>query len=55
LGFGQCLTHGTAGQTGDGPTAYRPSITPMRAVFFTYLVVIVSGITYFSVIGLTHH
>jgi len=27
----------------------------MRAIFFTYLVAIVSGITYFSVIGLTHH
>ena len=28
---------------------------PMRAMFISYLVLIVSGITYFSVIGLTHH
>jgi len=27
----------------------------MRAVFITYLVLIVAGLTYFSVVGLTHH
>jgi len=27
----------------------------MRALFVTYMVVIVSGIAYFTVIGLTHH
>jgi len=27
----------------------------MRAVFVLYLVLIISGITFFSVIGLTHH
>jgi hypothetical protein len=27
----------------------------MRVIFVTYLTVIVSGIVYFSVIGLTHH
>ena len=27
----------------------------MRVMFFTYLLVIACGITYFSVIGLTHH
>ena len=28
---------------------------PMRAVFVTYLLVIVAGLTLFTVIGLTHH
>jgi hypothetical protein len=37
------------------PTANRPSIAPLRAMFITYLVVIVSGIVFFSVIGITHH
>jgi hypothetical protein len=27
----------------------------MRAVFFAYLLLIVAGLTYFTVIGLTHH
>jgi hypothetical protein len=27
----------------------------MRAVFITYLLVIVAGLTFFTVIGLTHH
>jgi len=27
----------------------------MRAMFITYLVVIVAGLVYFTVIGLTHH
>jgi len=27
----------------------------MRAMFITYLVVIVAGLTYFTIIGLTHH
>jgi hypothetical protein len=27
----------------------------MRAVYFTYLAVIVAGLAYFTVIGLTHH
>jgi hypothetical protein len=27
----------------------------MRAMFITYLVVIVTGLVYFTVIGLTHH
>ncbi len=27
----------------------------MRAVFVTYLLVIVAGLTYFTIIGLTHH
>jgi hypothetical protein len=29
--------------------------TAMRAVFVTYLLVIVAGLTYFTIIGLTHH
>jgi hypothetical protein len=33
----------------------RNTIGSMKAMFYAYLVVIVSGITYFSVIGLTHH
>ena len=28
---------------------------PMRAMFVTYLVIIVAGLTYFTVVGLTHH
>jgi len=27
----------------------------MRAIFVTYLLVIVAGLTYFTIIGLTHH
>jgi len=27
----------------------------MRAIFVTYLTLIVSGIVYFSIIGLAHH
>jgi len=27
----------------------------MRVMFITYLVVIVTGLVYFTVIGLTHH
>jgi hypothetical protein len=30
-------------------------VTGVRAMFVTYLVVIVAGLTYFTVIGLTHH
>jgi hypothetical protein len=30
-------------------------VIAMRAMFIGYLVLIVGGITYFSVIGLTHH
>jgi hypothetical protein len=37
------------------PTGPLPSILSMRAMFFTYLTVIVSGLVYFSVIGLAHH
>ena len=37
-------------------TAAAPSIPhAMRAMFYGYLTVIVSGIVYFSIIGLTHH
>jgi hypothetical protein len=28
---------------------------PMRAMFLIYVVVITAGITYFTIIGLTHH
>ena len=27
----------------------------MRAIFATYLLLIVAGLTYFTIIGLTHH
>ena len=27
----------------------------MRVIFLTYLVLIVAGLTYFTIIGLTHH
>jgi hypothetical protein len=36
------------------PWPLLPSLA-MRAVFYGYLTVIVSGIVYFSIIGLTHH
>ena len=28
---------------------------PMRAIFLTYLLMIVAGLTYFTIIGLTHN
>jgi hypothetical protein len=27
----------------------------MRVMFWTYILVIVAGLTYFTIIGLTHH
>ena len=33
----------------------RAGRLPVRVVFITYLLVIVAGLTYFTVIGLTHH
>jgi hypothetical protein len=33
----------------------RRSWTPMRAMFVVYLTLIVSGIVFFAVIGLTHN
>jgi hypothetical protein len=27
----------------------------MRAMFVTYLIVIVAGLTFFTIVGLTHH
>jgi hypothetical protein len=30
-------------------------VTGVRAIFVTYLLVIVAGLTFFTVIGLTHH
>jgi hypothetical protein len=32
-----------------------PKIRRVRAMFYGYLTVIVSGIVYFTVIGLSHH
>jgi hypothetical protein len=34
------------------PYGYRGG---MRAIFVTYLLLIVAGLTYFTIIGLTHH
>jgi hypothetical protein len=34
------------------PYGYRAG---MRAIFVTYLLLIVVGLTYFTIIGLTHH
>jgi hypothetical protein len=48
----------------EGPALCRPfgvrwllcgDEGPVRVVFITYLLVIVAGLTYFTVIGLTHH
>jgi hypothetical protein len=36
-------------------TAAAPTILIVRAMFYGYLTLIVSGIVYFSIIGLTHH
>jgi hypothetical protein len=33
----------------------RGNGAPMRAIFLTYMLVIVAGLTYFTIIGLTHH
>jgi hypothetical protein len=30
-------------------------VLAVRAMFITYLLVIVAGLTYFTIIGLTHH
>jgi hypothetical protein len=30
-------------------------VLSVRAMFITYLLVIVAGLTYFTIIGLTHH
>jgi hypothetical protein len=30
-------------------------VLAVRAIFVTYLLVIVAGLTYFTIIGLTHH
>ena len=37
----------------NGPSRGRRG--RMRAVFFAYLAVIITGLVYFTVIGLTHH
>jgi hypothetical protein len=30
-------------------------VSGMRVVFITYLLVIVAGLTFFTIVGLTHH
>jgi hypothetical protein len=30
-------------------------VARVRAVFVTYLIVIVAGLTFFTIVGLTHH
>jgi hypothetical protein len=30
-------------------------VAQVRAVFVTYLIVIVAGLTFFTIVGLTHH
>jgi hypothetical protein len=35
--------------------AQRGTDDPMRATFVIYLLVIVVGLTFFTVVGLTHH
>jgi len=46
-----CIQAGKRGRSDRGPAYDRR----VRVVFITYLVVIVSGITFFTVVGLTHH
>jgi hypothetical protein len=36
-------------------SVYRDRPVLMRAMFSIYLIVIVAGIAYFTIIGLTHH
>ena len=44
--------HGTDGR-GTRPVRAKPNA--MKAVFWTYVLVICIGLGYFTVIGLTHH
>jgi hypothetical protein len=37
------------------PAAPGATVEPMRAMFLIYLLAIVAGLAYFTVIGLTHH
>jgi hypothetical protein len=37
------------------PSGGGENLPPMRAMAFIWGVIIVGGITYFSIIGLTHH
>jgi hypothetical protein len=30
-------------------------VSAMRTIFVTYLLVIVAGLTFFTIVGLTHH
>jgi len=46
-----CIQARKLGRSDRGPAYDRR----VRVVFITYLVVIVSGITFFTVVGLTHH
>jgi hypothetical protein len=41
-------------QSGRRPHPALASLT-VRAIFYGYLTMIVTGIVYFSIIGLTHH
>jgi hypothetical protein len=37
------------------PPPHRGIEADMRAIFLTYLLIIVGGLTFFTIIGLTHH
>jgi hypothetical protein len=37
------------------PTVPAPKVPTMQAIFYGYLTVIVAGIVFFSIVGLTHH
>jgi hypothetical protein len=39
----------------EGPSQHRPEPLAMRAMALIWAVILIGGITYFSVIGLTHH
>jgi hypothetical protein len=47
----RCAPRGCASAPADGAFTVRP----VRVIFTMYLVAIVGGLVYFSVIGLTHH
>lgn len=49
------MTPGGRGRSrcaGSGTTLHGE---PMRAMFWTYLILLAGGLVYFSVIGLSHH
>jgi hypothetical protein len=49
------LTWAVTGDDGRGTRRLHAKPNPMKAVFWTYVLMICAGLVYFSVIGLTHN